>query len=164
MRASGRCPQSPIPCSHPPPLSLSLPFARPTFAEGKTQYEYRTYIRYLLYIFCLLGGLRTVNKIFQLGWLLYAAQRTCFAWVCMGVWEWVCVSICECVWVSESLSGRLEPVWSACSCTTERKEARRTERESVQQSRAQEIIYIIFMLQFVFNPILVLFVFSPAKI
>lgn len=79
MRASGRCPQSPIPCSHAPPLSLSLPFARPTFAKGKTQYEYRTYIRYLLYIFCLLGGLRTVNKIFQLGWLLYAAQRTCFA-------------------------------------------------------------------------------------
>lgn len=85
----------------------------------------------------------------------------------------MCVSICECVWVSESLSGRLEPVWSACSCTTERKEARRTEGErergerergSVQQSRAQEIIYIIFMLQFVFNPILVLFVFSPAKI
>lgn len=68
--------------------------------------------------------------------------------------------------MSESLSGRLEPVWSACSCTTERKEARRAEGErgSVQQSRAQEIIYIIFMLQFVFNPILVLFVFSPAKI
>lgn len=118
-------------------LSLSLPFARPTFAKGKTQYEYRTYIRYLLYIFCLLGGLRTVNKIFQLGCLLYAAQRTCFAWVCMRVWEWVCVSICECVWVSESLSGRLEPVWSACSCTTERKEARRTEGERERESERE---------------------------
>lgn len=41
----------------------------------------------------------------------------------------MCMSICECEWVSESLSGRLEPVWSACSCTTERKEARRTEGE-----------------------------------
>lgn len=141
-------PLSPIPNPMLAPssfVSLSLPFARPTFAKGKTQYEYRTYIRYLLYIFCLLGGLRTVNKIFQLGWLLYAAQRTCFAWMCMGVWKWVCVSICECVWVSESLSGRLEPVWSACSCTTERKEARRTEGERVYNRVEHRKLFILFL-------------------
>lgn len=110
-------------------LSLCL-FIRSTFAKGKTQYEYRTYIRYLLYIFCLLGGLRTVNKIFQLGCLLHVAQRTCLAWVC----------VCVCVRVF---------LWSACSCTAERKEARHAEgereRERVYNRVEHRKLFILFL-------------------
>lgn len=82
IHASGRCPQSPIPRSHSFFLSVSLSPTRPTYPKGKTQYEYCTYMRYLLYIFCLLGGLRTVNKIFQLGCLL---QRSAKDLLCMSV-------------------------------------------------------------------------------
>lgn len=88
----------------------------------------------ILCIFCLLGDLRTVNKIFQLDCLLHAMRppRLDSIWLeRMGHWiraEWQCGS-------------------RVCSCTAEggRKQGvRRTEH-----SRSQEIIYIIFVLIFI---------------
>lgn len=124
-------------------LFVSLPPARPTYAKGKAQYEYRTYIRYLLYIFCLLGGLRTVNKIFQLGCLFQ---------------DLLCMCVCVCVreWDNQS----------ACSCTAERKEARERDRE--RERTTYRKLFILFLC---FNLYLIQFWFSlffcfcsPAKI
>lgn len=115
-------PNPPIPCSLPLPLSLSLPLYSFYICKGQNSIY--------IYIFCLLGGLRTVNKIFQLGCLLHVAQRTCLAWVC----------VCVCVRVS---------LWSACSCTAERKESRHAEgereRERVYNRVEHRKLFILFL-------------------
>lgn len=145
MRASGRCPQSPIPCSHPPPLSLSLSRSLALHLQRAKLNMNIVHIYDIYYIFFVFWeAYAQLTKYFNLAGFCMRRKGLALH-ECVWEWEWMCVSICECVWVSESLSGRLEPVWSACSCTTERKEARRTEGERVYNRVEHRKLFILFL-------------------
>lgn len=113
-------------------LFVSLPPARPTYPKGKAQYEYRTYIRYLLYIFCLLGGLRTVNKIFQLDCLFQ---------------DLLCMCVCVCVWESETTR----------VLVVARQSGRKQEKETERERTTYRKLFILFLC---FNLYLIQFWFS----